>query len=162
MSRCHRRRHAWRRPRPSLSSRRLYRDPARGRIAGVCAGLAQYFGISRTMMRFIAVTALIFVPQVTGIAYLLAILIVPTREELELGDAWAPPPETDPDLAAERARARSFDQRLDETRQDDLDGQRRAARQARDRLGRIDERMRRLEAYVTSRRFGLDQEFGKL
>lgn len=158
MSRRHRR---WYRSRPSLSRRRLYRDPERGRIAGVCAGLAQYWGISRTMMRFIAITALIFVPQVTGVAYLLAVLILPTREDLEREDL-ATDVAPAPDLAAERARARRFDSRLHEPEQQDLDTQRRAARQARERLHHIDERMRRLEAYVTSRRFGLDEEFGKL
>ena len=71
-----RRRHAWRRPRPSLARRRLYRDTAHKRIAGVCAGLAQYFGTSALMMRFIAITGLIFVPQLTGVAYLLAWLVL--------------------------------------------------------------------------------------
>src|SRR5262245_38214125 len=81
----HRRRwhRAWRGPRVSLSQRRLYRDPARGRIWGICAGLADYFDVSRTTMRFIAVTALIFVPELTFIAYVVARIVLPTRQEVE-------------------------------------------------------------------------------
>ncbi len=33
----------------------LYRDPANGRIAGVCAGLADYFGLSRGGVRIAVV-----------------------------------------------------------------------------------------------------------
>lgn len=35
------------------SGKQLFRDPARQRIAGVCAGLAQYFGMDVTVMRII-------------------------------------------------------------------------------------------------------------
>lgn len=35
------------------SGKQLFRDPARQRIAGVCAGLAQYFGMDITVMRVI-------------------------------------------------------------------------------------------------------------
>jgi phage shock protein C len=160
--RAHRRHRSWRRPRLSLSQRRLYRDPSRGRIAGVCAGLADFFQISRTMTRFIAVTALIFATAPTIIAYLLATVLLPTREEIEDSarhDCDAPP---DADIGAERARASAFDQRLGEADDRDMDAQRRAARSARERLARIDGRLRTLEAYVTSRRFELDREFGKL
>lgn len=163
MSRCRHRRRGWFRPRPSLATRRLCRDPAHGRIAGVCAGLAQYFGASRTMVRFLAITGLIFAPQLTGVAYLLAWLLLPTREELDQSDRWdAGSAAARDDLAAERARAQAFDEHLRRAPGDDLDTQRRAARQARERLQRVDERLRTLEAYVTSRRFELDREFGKL
>lgn len=35
----------------------LYRDPARGKIAGVCAGVAEYFGIELWLVRIIVVSA---------------------------------------------------------------------------------------------------------
>ena len=41
-------------PRPS----RLYRNTERGKICGVCAGFADYFGISVFVVRIVAVIAL--------------------------------------------------------------------------------------------------------
>jgi phage shock protein C len=151
----------WRRARVSISDRRLYRDPDRGRLAGVCAGLADYFRTSTTMIRFAAITALIFIPQVTVIAYLLAALLLPTREDIAAASDQEP--ETDPDFARERARQRAFDRELeDRDARESLDDRRRIVRQARERLERIETRIQGMEAYVTSRRFDLDREFGQL
>ncbi len=148
---------SWRRARISISDRRLYRDPDRGRLAGVCAGLADYFRTSATMMRFVAITALIFVPQVTAIAYLIATLLLPTREKI---DSAIDP---DLDLARERDRQREFEHELAASEgTEDLDDRRRIVRQARERLQRIERRIEGIEAYVTSRRFDLDREFRKL
>ena len=150
---------SWRRARISISDRRLYRDPDRGRLAGVCAGLADYFRTSATMMRFVAITALIFVPQVTVLAYLIAALLLPTREKIDAAIDSA----IDPDLARERARQRAFEHELaDSEGTEDLDDRRRIVRQARERLQRIERRIEGIEAYVTSRRFDLDREFRKL
>ena len=38
---------------PEPSWRRLYRNPRRGWIAGVCAGLADYFGVGACLIRAI-------------------------------------------------------------------------------------------------------------
>ncbi|MFT2091349.1 envelope stress response membrane protein PspC [Paraglaciecola sp. 2405UD69-4] len=35
----------------------LYRDPSRGRIAGVCAGISEYFGIELWLVRILLVAA---------------------------------------------------------------------------------------------------------
>lgn len=35
----------------------LYRDPNNGKLGGVCAGLAEYFGVEIWLMRILAVTA---------------------------------------------------------------------------------------------------------
>jgi phage shock protein C len=57
----------------------LYRDPARGRIAGVCAGLAEYFGVSLGGTRFaVIVLALVFFgPLLFG--YVLLAVLLPRR-----------------------------------------------------------------------------------
>src|SRR3546814_10652038 len=52
-------------PRPS----RLYRNTERGVIFGVCAGLADYFGISRFIVRIVAVIALFMFPPPTLFCY---------------------------------------------------------------------------------------------
>ena len=42
----------------SNNSRNLYRDPQKGKIAGVCAGLADYFGVETWIVRLLAITGL--------------------------------------------------------------------------------------------------------
>ena len=44
---------------PEPSWRRLYRDPKRGWIAGVCAGLADYFGLAPGVVRVLTLISLI-------------------------------------------------------------------------------------------------------
>jgi phage shock protein C len=162
MSRRHR--HAWRRPRPSISDRRLCRDPDRGRFTGVCAGIASYFGLSRTLVRVATIIAACFNPPLMLIAYAIATFVLPTRRDLERSareDLAAMDPAPDPRVERERARQRAFDRDLDGEEQP-LDDRRMLVRRARERLAAVEQRIRGLEAYVTSRRFGIDREFNQL
>ena len=56
---------------------RLYRDRDRGRLGGVCAGLAQYFRMRLWKVRAIALVALFIIPTVMVIAYVLALIFLP-------------------------------------------------------------------------------------
>ena len=53
-------------------SNRLYRDPHRGALGGVCTGLADYVGVEVWVVRLVAVTALIFASFLTILLYLAA------------------------------------------------------------------------------------------
>ena len=108
-------------------------------LAGVCAGLADYFGFNLRMTRVMAFIAFLMAMPMTLIAYFGTVLLVP-----------AEPP------ASERAE---YDPEF-----------RRAVRSApaqtvsdvRRRFQSLDSRLARLERYVTSSRFSLDQEFRNL
>lgn len=118
---------------------RLYRDPAHGRIFGVCAGIAEYFGIEPWTVRLIALLGLIFFTVPTAIAYLGARLLMKTRpRRLYRSDAEA---------GFWRA-----------VRLDPAD----TTRALRHKYREIERRMRAVEAYVTSREFGLAREFRDL
>lgn len=54
----------------------LRRDEKRGRVGGVCAGLANYFGWELWVIRIIAVTALILATKVTLVAYVIAWIVL--------------------------------------------------------------------------------------
>ena len=59
----------------------FYRDKARGKIAGVCAGLADYFGVSATILRVgFVLLALAGGPAVVG--YLVLWLVLPEKATL--------------------------------------------------------------------------------
>lgn len=54
----------------------LRRDVREGKIAGVCAGVADYFGVELWLVRIFAIIALIFAPPPTFIAYCAAWFIL--------------------------------------------------------------------------------------
>ena len=60
----------------SDSRHRLYRNPANGYLAGVCAGIADYFGIERIVVRlaFVAGLFLAVVPVLVGYVVLALVL----------------------------------------------------------------------------------------
>ena len=80
-------------------ARRLVRSSTNQKIAGVCAGFAQYFGVDTTLVRILWIVLVIWpVPLVGIIAYIIAWIVMP----LEL--TTAAPAGTSPT----RARCRSL------------------------------------------------------
>jgi phage shock protein C len=67
-----------------LPPSRLRRSTADQQIAGVCGGLAEYFGVDSTVVRVLWVLLSIFGGAVVGglIAYALAWLIIPRAPQL--------------------------------------------------------------------------------
>lgn len=58
----------------SNSQKQLFRDPEKQKIAGVCAGLAAYFGMEISWMRLIWVGAFLFLWVAPGSSFLVVIL----------------------------------------------------------------------------------------
>jgi phage shock protein C len=58
-----------------MEKRRLYRDTNNGKIAGVCAGLADYFDVDVTLIRVLWLIA-IFVAGGGLLAYLIMVIVV--------------------------------------------------------------------------------------
>ena len=58
---------------------RLYRDRERGLLAGVCAGLAEYFGFNTRALRLVtAISAIFFAPFVVT-SYIVLAILLPSR-----------------------------------------------------------------------------------
>ena len=67
-------------PYESPNPHRLYRNPEKGLIGGVCAGIADYFGIGTGLVRLIVVVAGLFfftLPVIIG--YVAALLLLPVK-----------------------------------------------------------------------------------
>ncbi|MDP5030201.1 MAG: PspC domain-containing protein [Paraglaciecola sp.] len=58
---------------------RLHKDKLHGKISGVCAGLAKYWNQPRWLIRVGAIVALFCLPMVTSVAYVTAVLLLPSR-----------------------------------------------------------------------------------
>ncbi|MBX3706610.1 MAG: PspC domain-containing protein [Pseudomonadales bacterium] len=149
------------RPRNELRpvSRRLCRDPERQKIGGVCAGIARYYGLEPWVVRCIAVTALLFYPGIVFPAYWIAYFVMETPAGAGRRGTWrrhghrrrdgdhvsgtpddvAPAPELGPRLSP-----------------------RRGLRNVQADLTEVELRLRRMEAHVTSGRYELQRELGKI
>ncbi len=79
---------------PIANSRVLRRSTTDRQIAGVCGGLAEYFGVDSTAVRLLWVIASVFCGVVIGgvIVYLLAWLVVPSATTQSLSPDPLPSP----------------------------------------------------------------------
>jgi phage shock protein C len=120
------------------SPTRFYRDPEAGKVGGVCAGLAEYFGFDLTLTRVLTVVSMFFFPTMLLVYFALWFLLPAKPRQLYRSeddqDFWrgvrVSPAET---LSEVRHRFRAADAKL-----------------------------QRMERYVTSRNFSLDREFQDL
>ena len=65
-----------------MGNKRLYRNRKNKIIAGVFGGLGEYFNVDPVVLRLLWVFLVIFTGFVPGIiAYILAIIIVPKKDE---------------------------------------------------------------------------------
>ena len=144
-----------------MGTRRLYLDPARRRICGVCAGIARYYGVEPWVIRLIAITALLFFPGIVFPAYWVAYFVMERppgsggRWEAHWGRhrRWrfgaqapsrrdeysSPAPELGPRLSP-----------------------RRSLRDVQADLTEVELRLRRMETHVTSGRYELQRELRKI
>ena len=126
--------------------RNLYRDPQQGKIAGVCAGLADYFGLETWIVRLLAISGLIFAGFITFTAYVAAWLLL-DKKPVALYQS------DEADLAEVRMKARSW--------QAGITPHQALGRVAQE-LDAIEPRLQRMEKLVTSKEFNLQREFSKL
>ncbi len=122
-----------------MGRNKLYRDAEHGMIAGVCAGLAGYFGFDLTVTRIVVVAGMFFFPTLIIVYIVLAVLL-----------------KKKPSVARDRSDYSP-----------DLERRVRAEPHAtlssvRHRFRDMDARLQRLEKHVTSERFRLDREFENL
>ena len=117
---------------------RFYRDPEAGKIGGVCAGIAEYFGFDLALMRVLTIVGMLFFPTLL-VVYLVLWFLLPTKPGKLYRD--------DDDKDFWRGVRVSPAETLSEVRH---------------RFRSADAKLQRMERYVTSRNFTLDREFQDL
>lgn len=131
-------------------TRSLYRDGKNGKIFGVCAGVANYYGIESWVVRCVAVTGLIFLNWVVFVAYLVAALVM----------------DTEPAAARLRERDRPPRRERDRTRQPEKEdvvvSPSQRLRHVHADLDQVELRLRRIETHVTSDQYELQRELAKI
>ena len=125
------------------TGRRLYRDADRAVLGGVCAGLATYLGFNLKVTRFLCIIAFLCAFPFAVVAYLAAVLVIPSSSSRIYDD----------ELREERRK---------EALREEILRAKPTVRDVRERYREMDERLARIERYVTSSRYKLDEEFRRL
>lgn len=115
---------------------KLYRDVKNGKLAGVCAGLADYFSIDVNIIRIAVVIAGLTFTFLTLIAYISAAIFLKPK----------------PTNLYEDAEDEAYWRRYRKSPRNTL-------AEARNRFRRLEHKLRKMESYVTSSKFSLDREF---
>jgi phage shock protein C len=130
-----------------MTSRTIYRDTERGKIAGVAAGLADHFGWNITYARWGWIIAGVFYPPVALAAYLLMAWLLDAKPRTRLADTASTSAFTSSNLGiATPSEPSSMRHRFTDVR---------------DKFVRLEQRLRSLERVVTSREFQMDRELRK-
>lgn len=132
----------------------LYRNRSRGWIAGVCAGLADHWGVPSWMVRLGALALFIFTGTLAFWGYVAAVILLARRPGrwVESERAAHVEMEYDEDLHHYRKRTVFKYSEAPTVRL------RKARRRLEEALGRVES----MERYMTSRRYDLNREFSKL
>lgn len=120
----------------NLRRDKLYRNGEDGMIAGVCAGLADFFGFDLTLTRVVVAIGAFFFPTLI-VVYIILALLVPRRPSSRR--------QRDPKDEVLQRKVRAEPHATLST--------------VRHRFRELDLRLQKLEKYVTSKRFRLDREF---
>ncbi|WP_394192183.1 envelope stress response membrane protein PspC [Pseudoalteromonas atlantica] len=131
------------------TKRELLRDPVRGKIAGVCAGLSDYFNMELWLVRIIFVTAVLLAGgPLFVVAYIAAWFILDKKPTNSPASSYTTQHE-DPLEVKFKVWQKG-------------EPPRRALQDLKDRLGRVDSRLQEMERYVTSTEFTVSREINKL
>ena len=141
----------------------LYRNTRDGKIAGVCAGLADHWDIAHWVMRLIWVGGFLFTGTLALWVYLGAWILLaprPTRRASAGGYEYDDPEYEEVEVEME------YDERYHDYRPRKVFRYSEAGsvrlERARERLDGALRRVEDMESYVTSRRYNLNKEFSKL
>lgn len=123
----------------SVYPARLYRDPDNGYVGGVCAGIADYLSIDATVVRAVVLVSAFLFSLPTLFMYVLGVIFLKRKprnlyHDTEEETFW-------------REYRRSPRNTLGQTS---------------NRFRDLEKRLRKLEAYMTSKKYDLDREFRRM
>ena len=138
----------------SQRKKELYRDPKRGKIAGVCAGLSDYFNMELWLVRILFVTATLLTfsgGPLFFVIYIACWFILDKKEYALDHESRYGKEEKEADPVAVKFKVWQKGE-----------PPRRALFDLKERLSRLDTRIQKIETYVTSSEFTVSREIDKL
>ncbi|MBU2969345.1 envelope stress response membrane protein PspC [Pseudoalteromonas sp. C2R02] len=134
----------------SKLKRELYRDPSRGKIAGVCAGLSDYFNMELWLVRIIFISAVLLTGGPFFIVAYIACWFILDKKELSADEI----------LKTSDKEERPVEVKFKVWQAGEPP--RRALQDLKEQLSRVDSRIQTMEKYVTSPEFTVSHEINKL
>ena len=143
--------------------KQLYRDTENARIAGVCAGIAEYFGLETWLVRILAVTGFFLLAgPFMFVAYIACWFIldkkpmndgvtVSTGSAQNRGKGWKNPMSSQSHKVEVKTKVWQAGE-----------PPKQAFHDIRHRFEKAEIRLRKIETYVTSREFQLNREISRL
>jgi len=125
------------------SERRLYRDADKAILGGVCAGLARYLGFNLKVTRFLAFITFLCAMPFAIIGYLAAVFLIPSS-------------------SSKAYNAAAYEELRKEELREEIRRAKPSVDEVRRRYKSMDERLAKIEKYVTSSRYELDEKFRRL
>ncbi len=173
-----RRRHDHRKKhRPKRRWGQLYRDTQHKKLFGVCAGVADYFDRPTWEIRVYALLGLIFIPSLTLPTYLAMYFIMDDKPYYRrVADRFDEVPDSEPGYAEPSVREPSAKGYSEPSAKRNANNKRaknrrsrpppmdsiQAMKLARSKFADLEQRLRQMEAHVTSSRFELQRAFQKI
>ena len=142
----------------------LYRNTSRGKIAGICAGIADYFGWETWLVRILVVSGVLFGIPFLILGYIAAWLILDkdpkmsnkfhqTESSKSDSSEGTPPSASDYENESIKVKTRVW-QSGEPPKQ--------AFHDIRRKFGSLEKQLQRIEQYVTSSEFSVAREINKL
>lgn len=141
----------------------LYRNTREGKVAGVCAGLADHWDVAHWVIRLIFIGACLFTGMLAIWVYIGAWVLIAPRSSRrnDQGDRV-----DDYDAYSDEDVEMEYDERRHDYRPKKVfrysDSGSVRLKRARERLDAALRRAEDMESYVTSRQYNLNNEFSKL
>ncbi len=151
---------------PEQSPRTLYRDPDNGKICGVCAGVAEYFGFETWVVRVIAVSLLLFLNGGMVLGYVIACWVLEVKPGSESSskryfrgtkksNQYGYGRDSEETASSKKSRYKPNVQDVWKRGTSPAS----TVQRVRKKLSKIEQKLRPMESFVTSDKFALDKEF---
>lgn len=144
----------------------LFRDPDKGKIAGVCAGLAEYFGMELWLVRILVVSAFfLFAGPFIFVIYIAAWFILDKKP----GSKGSTTP-FNPQKVASKPRGKGWHNEIEDEEKVVVKSKiwqageppKQAFFDIQQRFAKNESRLRKVETYVTSSEYQLNREINNL
>lgn len=148
----------------SSRKRKLYKNPDKAKLCGVCSGLADYFGLEVWVVRIIAISLLLFINGGVLVAYIVMCLVLDPKPGSQsnrgcFGREKKRHQYTQPEVVDEESRP--YRPSVKEvwkagTSPKDL------FEKIENKFSNIEQKLQHIESFVTSKQFELEKEFRKI
>jgi len=140
-------------------SRRLYKNPDKAKLCGVCAGLSEFFDLETWVVRLIAVSFFLFSGGTAVVAYFVACFIMDPKPGSKSNKGC---------FGNQKRKYQSSDDNQRQYKASVKDVWKKGAaptqtlQKAEESFAEMENKLQTMETYVTSKKYQLEKEFEKM